>query len=89
VNLAQIRSAVPGDVSYTNKKTHTDGTKNRTFRSSLRAVTMKATFGCFVQSLASKPDQDYLNNFWAHTGHMAQCTTTVPLARCSVLMFGG
>jgi len=33
MNLAQIRSAV-----YRNKNTQIDGAKNRTFRSSLRAV---------------------------------------------------
>jgi len=38
VNLAQIHSAVP-DIFHTEKK-QTDGAKNRTFRSSLRAVMM-------------------------------------------------
>jgi len=32
-----------GDISYTNKKPRTDGNKNRTFRSSLRAVTTVTT----------------------------------------------
>jgi len=31
------------DISYTNKKTQTDGAKNRTFRSSLRAVKKEET----------------------------------------------
>ena len=38
VNFVQIRSAVPGDISHKHKKTQTDGARNRTFRSSLRAV---------------------------------------------------
>ena len=38
MNLAQIRSAVP-EIFHT-QKTQTDGAKNRTFRSSLRAVKM-------------------------------------------------
>jgi len=39
VNLTQIRSAVPDIVYFIHKqKTQTDGAKNRTFRSSLRAV---------------------------------------------------
>jgi len=40
VNWAQIRSAVPRDISYTNEKTQTDGTKNSSFCSSLHAVIM-------------------------------------------------
>jgi len=40
VNLAQIRSAIPG-IFHTLTKTQTDGAKNRTFRSSLRAVKIK------------------------------------------------
>jgi len=45
VNLAQIRSAVP-EIFHTQQKTQTDGAKNRTFRSSLRAVktTMRLTY---------------------------------------------
>jgi len=39
VNLMQIRSVVPRDISYTNKKPQTNGAKkNRTFRSVLSAV---------------------------------------------------
>jgi len=41
VNLAQIRSAV-SETFHTQTKKQTDGVKNRTFRSSLRAV---ITFG--------------------------------------------
>jgi len=41
MNLAQIHSAVP-EIFYT-QKTQTDGDKNRTFRSSLRAVIICAT----------------------------------------------
>jgi len=37
VNLAQIRSAV-SEIFHTQTKTQTAGAKNRTFRSSLRAV---------------------------------------------------
>jgi len=40
VDLAQIRSAVPEIFHTQTKKTKTDGAKNRTFRSSLRAVKM-------------------------------------------------
>jgi len=38
VNLAQIRSAVPEIFHTQTKNPQTDGAKNRTFRSSLRAV---------------------------------------------------
>ena len=40
VNFAQIRSAVP-EIFHTQTKTQTDGAKNRTFRSSLRAVIIR------------------------------------------------
>ena len=46
VDLEQFRSAVPRDISYTTKKPQTDGAKNRTSRSSLRAVIMQ----CNVQN---------------------------------------
>jgi len=38
VNLVQIRSAVPEIFHSETRKTQTDGTKKRTFRSSLRAL---------------------------------------------------
>ena len=37
------------DISYTNKKPQTDGTKNRNFCSSLRAVKTKARFSCLLR----------------------------------------
>jgi len=40
VNLAKLRSAEPA-IFHTQRKTQTDGVKNRTFRNSLRAVTVK------------------------------------------------
>jgi len=43
VNLAQIRSPVL-EIFHTQTKTQTDGSKNRTFRSSLRAV------NCYVSN---------------------------------------
>ena len=44
VNLAQIRSAVPEIFHTQPKKAQTDGAKNRTFRSSVRAVKMLEVF---------------------------------------------
>ena len=51
MNLVQIRSAVPEIFSYTNKKPQTDGAKNRTLHSSLRAV---ATHG-YKESAIKRP----------------------------------
>jgi len=54
VNLAQIRSAVPEIFDTQPKNTRTDGAKNRTFRSSLRAVITQKVIALIAYTVTPK-----------------------------------
>jgi len=59
VNLAQIRSAVPDIFQTQTKKTQSDGAKNGTFCSSLRAVKTDAAAKANILYLKIKTSSEF------------------------------